>query len=130
MMCVDYIHHCMLCSAEPSLSGLRLVSGVEGGRICRPNQHGKPPIGSQICPSAPSPLTDSSPTEESSGSLPCQTASHGSTSRFSVSYQHCGPKINNLSERYSWEGGSVTFMTVYDTQSLVFNTVCFSRKCN
>ena len=45
---------------------------------------------------------------------------------FFVSYQRCGQKINNLSERYVEKMAR----NVYDRQSLVFNTVCFSRKCN
>ena len=45
---------------------------------------------------------------------------------FSVTYQRCGPKINNLSEQYV---GKVA-RNVYDRQSLAFNAVCFSRKCN
>ena len=46
-----------------------------------------------------------------------------------IQYKHCGPKINTFSRRYGiCICDSVSFMIV--SQSLVFDTECFWRKCN
>ena len=101
--------HSQIC---PSLSEQGSFFGVEGGT----NQALKTGAASYWFPNlsvSPLPLDRQLPDrgEQRLASLSDSPATDPLVSFF-VSYQHCRPKINNLSERYSWEGGSVTFMTV------------------